>query len=67
MKVICPECKEYFDLSINEYDEGDDLECPECTIGLMVVVQGGRLKVKTEKQQILEEESEFDQYYEDDA
>jgi len=67
MRVLCPDCKEPFEVSINDYDEGDCLECPECAIDLTVVVQSGKLKVKTERQRILEEESEFDQYYEDDA
>lgn len=67
MKVKCPGCKEGFEVSINEYDEGDLLECPECTIELSVVVKDGRLGVISEKEKYFAEElDEFADELEDE-
>lgn len=61
MKVKCPSCEESFELDVNEYDEGDAVDCPECGIALAVEVSGGKLKVVTEKERLMEEidEEEF--------
>lgn len=34
--ATCPEC-EYDDIDTDEYEEGDDLSCPECGKALVVV------------------------------
>lgn len=60
MKVTCPDCKTPFDLDINAYDEGDSVECPECCTTLLVEVNKGELKVKTEKELFYEEADELD-------
>jgi DNA-directed RNA polymerase subunit RPC12/RpoP len=64
MKVVCPDCKEPFDISPNEYDEGDDVECPECGMALIVEVKNGRLAVITEKAKYYDEE--LDEYFSED-
>ena len=56
MKVKCPDCTEAFDLSVNEYDEGDALECPECKTELTVVVKRGKLGVIGEREKYYSEE-----------
>ncbi len=56
MKVKCPECKEGFDLSVNDYEEDDLLQCPECTVDLVVKVNEGKFKLVTEKEKYFNEE-----------
>lgn len=64
MRVRCPECRENFELSVNDHDEGDFVECPECSLNLIVEVREGKFKLVSEKEKFYEED-EFDQYYED--
>ncbi|MFH1696539.1 MAG: hypothetical protein ABH854_01360 [Candidatus Diapherotrites archaeon] len=59
MKVKCPDCKELFELDINEHDEGDAVECPECYIECTVVVRGGKLALRSEKEKYFDNEDEF--------
>ena len=49
MKVKCPECKESWDLSINEYDEGDQVSCPECSLDCVIQVKDGKLVAEREE------------------
>ncbi len=59
MKVTCPECKESFDLSINDHDEGDDVSCPDCNEALIITVKGGRFKLIYEKEKYFDEDLEL--------
>ncbi|MFH1225623.1 MAG: hypothetical protein V1676_07550 [Candidatus Diapherotrites archaeon] len=59
MRVKCPECKEPFDLSVNDYDEGDSVECPECSSECTVTVKGGKLKLASEKEKYYDADDEF--------
>ena len=59
MKVKCPECKEAFDLSINDYDEGDDVFCPECNEVFIITVKSGRFKLVTDKEKYFDENLEL--------
>ncbi|MFH1256262.1 MAG: sulfonate ABC transporter [Candidatus Diapherotrites archaeon] len=56
MKVKCPECKEGFELSVNDYEEGDSVECPECSESLIVKVKQGKFKLMTEKAKYYDED-----------
>lgn len=56
MKVKCPGCTEAFDLSVNEHEEGDALECPECGTELTVIVKNGKLGVMGEKEKYYSDE-----------
>ena len=62
MKVKCPECKIPLELEKNEYDEGDDYECPECGAHLLVVVTSGKFKLKSEKEKFYDELDEADDF-----
>lgn len=64
MKVKCPNCKEHFNLNMNQYEEGDSMECPECSEQLMVIVKNGKLAVETENAKYYEEELEYAEEYE---
>jgi len=64
MKVKCPECEERFGLDINEFDEGDKVDCPECSAELLVFVKRGRLAVKTPKSNYYD--SELDEFFEEE-
>ena len=50
MKVKCPDCDTRFDLDVNEYDEEDLVECPECAASLIVKVREGRFVLVPERQ-----------------
>ncbi len=60
MKVRCPDCKENFDLSVNQYDEGDAVECPECAMALVVAIKNGRLAVEAERAKAYNAMEEFE-------
>ena len=64
MKVKCPECEERIDLDVNEFDQGDPVECPECSAELIVFIKKGRLAVKTPKADYYD--SELEELYEED-
>jgi len=68
MKVKCPECEQEFDLDIDEYEEGDFVECPECGASLMVKVKYGRLTLvpETEKYEEYSLEEYYDEYEDED-
>ena len=65
LKVKCPDCKQRFDFDAGEFDEGDLLNCPECNLEITVILNNGKLNVQASKEKELEEESEFDDYFED--
>lgn len=52
MEVKCPECKEMFDLDLNEFDEGDVVECPECGSESKVKVSGGKFKLASHREEL---------------
>ena len=56
MKVKCPECKEGFDLSVNDHEEDDLLQCPECTVDLVVKVKDGKFRLVTEREKYCDED-----------
>lgn len=67
MKVKCPECKDALELSHNEHEEGDIIQCPECSVDLIVQVKGGKFRVVTEKERFFEEtEGLEDEFFEED-
>ena len=39
MKSKCPLCKSIINLNIEEYAEGDTLECPHCNRELLIVAE----------------------------
>ncbi len=60
-KVRCPECSARFEKNLNDYDEGDTIECPECGAELIVEYDSlGKPMVKTPKEKFLEEDDEFE-------
>ncbi|MBN2067822.1 MAG: hypothetical protein JW744_05120 [Candidatus Diapherotrites archaeon] len=67
-KFRCPDCKEKFELNIEEYDEGDYVNCPECNLELVVEMFEGKAKLKIAKDKDIDEEDEagsFDEFYEE--
>ena len=64
MKITCPECKELFPFDANDYDEGDTLECPECSIDLVLKVARGNFKAVTDKERYYS--SEMEELFEED-
>lgn len=50
---------EYFELDLNEHDEGDTVECPECTVESTVIVKGGRLALASDKEKYYDRSDEF--------
>ncbi|MBI2597582.1 MAG: hypothetical protein HYW50_00110 [Candidatus Diapherotrites archaeon] len=61
LKVKCRECMELFDLDKNGVEEGDEVECPECSENLIVKVVKGKLKLATHKEKLHDyDEIEFD-------
>ncbi len=65
MKIRCPDCKEKFQIDTNEYDDGDYLNCPECNLEMTVILEKGKIKLKATREKELDEESEFDEYFDD--
>ena len=63
-KVRCPDCKEKFEIELEEFDEGDLLNCPECNLELIVEVNEGLQKIRVSKEKAIEE-SDFDEFYEE--
>ena len=49
MKVKCVKCSTSFDLSKNEHDDGDSVECPECYAAHIVLVEKGRFVLVPEE------------------
>jgi len=67
-KFRCPDCKEWFDLEIDEYDEGDYVNCPECNLELVVELKSGKPRLKIAREKDIDEEDEvgsFDEFYEE--
>jgi len=58
-KVRCPDCKERFEIELQDYDEGDLLNCPECNLELVVEVKEGKPKLRVSKEKALDEIDEF--------
>ncbi len=63
-KVRCPDCKEKFEIELEEFDEGDLLNCPECNLELIVEVNEGQSKIRVSKEKAIEE-TDFDEFYEE--
>ena len=63
-KVRCPDCKESFEIGLEEFDEGDLLNCPECNLELVIEVKEGKQKLRIAKEKELEE-TDFDEFYEE--
>ena len=67
-KFRCPDCRSRFELEINDYDEGDYINCPECNLELVVELSSGKAALKTAKEKDIDEEDEagsFDEFYEE--
>lgn len=62
MKVICPKCKEDFELDKNAHDEGDSVECPECGEFCTIVVKKGKFVLQPENSKY----DSGDDFYQDD-
>jgi len=63
-KFRCPDCGERFEIGLEEYDEGDFVNCPECNLELVVEVNEGLSKLRVAKEKALDE-SDFDEFYEE--
>lgn len=63
MKVKCPECEAEIDLNIDEYEEGDFIECPSCGSNLVVKVKYGKITLAPEIEKY--EEYSLEEYYDD--
>jgi len=63
-KVRCPDCKERFEIELEEFDEGDLLNCPACNLELIVEVNEGQPKIRVSKEKVIDE-TDFDEFYEE--
>ena len=66
MKIRCPDCKNPFEITQNEYDDGDYLECPDCSLDLVVKVKKGKIKVVTDKEKYYDEEEAPEEFFEEE-
>ncbi|HLC36570.1 MAG TPA: hypothetical protein VJK05_03100 [archaeon] len=55
MKVKCPSCEERIDINVNEFEEGDNFDCPECNSEYILKVKSGKFVLKPES-------SKYDNY-----
>jgi len=59
MKKTCVDCKARFEAVLEDLDEGDSLNCPECNLEYTVVAnKKGQLKIIETKQLEMEDDSE---------
>jgi DNA-directed RNA polymerase subunit RPC12/RpoP len=65
VKVKCPECEIKFDLDVNEHEEEDFIDCPDCSASLIVKVRGGRFVLVPEREKY--EEYSLESYYEENG
>jgi len=63
-KVRCPDCKERFEITLEEFDEGDLMNCPECNLEMVVEVSEGKPKLRIAKEKAIDE-TDFDEFYEE--
>ena len=63
-KVRCPDCKGRFEIDLEEFDEGDLLNCPECNLELIIEVNEGQSKIRVSKEKVMDE-TDFDEFYEE--
>lgn len=64
MKVKCPDCETKFEMNVNEYEEEDFLECPECSAPLIVKVRNGKFVLMPEREKY--DEYSLEEYYTDE-
>ena len=65
MKVKCPDCEVKIDLNVNEHEEEDFIDCPECSAALIVKVRGGRFVLVPEREKY--DEYSLEEYYDDNG
>ena len=57
-------CKEQIDLDVNKHEEGDFIQCTECTELLELELRNGKFKLVTDQEKKVEEieplDPEFD-------
>ncbi len=63
-KVRCPECGGTFEIELEDFDEGDLLNCSECNLELVIEVNEGKPKLRVSKEKAMEE-TDFDEFYEE--
>jgi len=65
MRVKCPDCREKIEVDVNEYEEGDCIDCPECGLDLILEVKGGKFSATTEKAKYYDEDLEEELFTDD--
>ena len=56
MKKLCPDCAVRFEVNLEEYDDGDALNCPECNLEFTIVSdKTGKMKLVESKDIEMEE------------
>ncbi len=68
VKFRCPDCKSRFELTIEDYDQGEYVNCPECNLELVVELRGGKPTLKVAKEKDIDEADaagSFDEFYEE--
>ena len=63
MKKLCSECKARFEVNLEELEEGDAVNCPECNLEFTIIANKvGKLKLieskALEMEELEDEESE---------
>lgn len=61
MKSKCPECSTMIEVDINELEEGDIIECPECIEDLVIEIENGSVRLITEEEKKLKEMEEIEE------
>lgn len=59
-KMRCPDCKQRFEIELEDLDEGDAINCPECNLELVVEVSEGKTKLRIAKEKGIDEDEETD-------
>jgi DNA-directed RNA polymerase subunit RPC12/RpoP len=68
MKKLCSECKARFEVALDDAEEGDALNCPECNLEYTIIAdKKGVLKLIESKTLEMEDEDEEEESDEADT
>jgi DNA-directed RNA polymerase subunit RPC12/RpoP len=61
LKKLCSDCKAKFEISLEDKDEGDSINCPGCNLEYTIILdKKGKTKLIETKELEMEEEEEED-------
>lgn len=66
IKKLCSDCKAKFEISLEDKEEGDSINCPECNLEYTLIFdKKGKTKLVETKELEMEEEEEGEEESED--